>query len=106
MFGVAGPRCSRIELSCIGCRMASITVAIQRMVFPQAAGILFTADPITSNRKVSSIDASFGLGEVVVSGVVNSDTYRVRDGAIVDKKISAKKLMVVPVKSGGTIELA
>lgn len=40
----------------------SICIVVQKMVFPQASGILFTADPITSNRKVLSIDASFGLG--------------------------------------------
>jgi phosphoenolpyruvate synthase/pyruvate phosphate dikinase len=44
---------------------------VQTMIFPQAAGILFTADPVTSNRKVSSIDASFGLGEALVSGLVS-----------------------------------
>lgn len=83
-------------------RRVQMAVVIQRMVFPQAAGILFTADPITSNRKVSSIDASFGLGEALVSGLVNADTYRVRDGAIVDKKISTKTLAIVPVTGGGT----
>jgi pyruvate,water dikinase len=87
-------------------RRVEMAVVIQRMVFPQVAGILFTADPITSNRRVSSIDASFGLGEALVSGLVNADTYRVRDGAIVDKKISAKQLMIAPVSGGGTAERA
>jgi rifampicin phosphotransferase len=87
-------------------RRVQMAVVIQRMVFPQVAGILFTADPITSNRKVSSIDASFGLGEALVSGLVNADTYRVRDGAIVDKKVSTKKLVILPVKGGGTNERA
>lgn len=49
----------------------SICVVVQKMVFPVASGILFTADPITSNRKVLSIDASFGLGEALVSGLVS-----------------------------------
>ena len=48
------------------------------MVFPEASGILFTADPITSNRKVLSIDASFGLGEALVSGLVSADNYKVK----------------------------
>ncbi|MHC5720604.1 MAG: PEP/pyruvate-binding domain-containing protein, partial [Nostoc sp.] len=43
-------------------RKVHLAVVIQKMVFPQAAGILFTADPLTGNRKVLSIDASFGLG--------------------------------------------
>ncbi len=38
-------------------RKVHLAVVVQKMIFPQAAGILFTADPVTSNRKVSSIDA-------------------------------------------------
>ncbi len=81
-----------------------LSVVIQSMVFPQAAGIMFTADPITSNRKVVSIDASFGLGEALVSGLVNADIYKVRDGRIIDKKISAKKLAIYALEKGGTEE--
>lgn len=79
-----------------------IAVVVQRMVFPQAAGVLFTADPITSNRKVSSIDASFGLGEALVSGMVNADIYKVCSGKVINKKISTKKLAVYGLKAGGT----
>lgn len=79
-----------------------LSVVIQKMVFPQAAGIMFTADPITSNRRIVSIDASFGLGEALVSGLVNSDIYKVRENEIIDKKISTKKLAIYPLKEGGT----
>jgi phosphoenolpyruvate synthase/pyruvate phosphate dikinase len=79
-------------------------VVVQKMIFPQAAGILFTADPVTSNRKVSSIDASFGLGEALVSGLVNADVYKVRNGKIIAKKISTKKLAVFASQDGGTKE--
>jgi phosphoenolpyruvate synthase/pyruvate phosphate dikinase len=41
-------------------RKVHMAVVVQQMVFPQAAGILFTADPVTSNRKVATVDASFG----------------------------------------------
>src|SRR5205814_6948154 len=58
----------------------------------------------TSNRKVLSIDASFGLGEALVSGIVNADNYKVREGRIIDKKISIKKLAVFALKDGGTKE--
>ena len=68
-----------------------IAVIIQRMVFPQASGILFTADPVTSNRKLLSIDASFGLGEAVVSGFVSPDCYEVLDNKIIHKSIKTKK---------------
>ena len=81
-----------------------LSVVVQKMVFPQVAGILFTADPITSNRKVLSIDASFGLGEALVSGLVNADLYKVRNSKIIDKKISTKKLAIYALKDGGTRE--
>lgn len=80
----------------------SISVVVQKMVFPQASGILFTADPITSNRKVLSIDASFGLGEALVSGLVSADNYKVKEGEIVDKVISTKKVAIYALKEGGT----
>nr|WGD85198.1 phosphoenolpyruvate synthase [Bacillus subtilis] len=79
-----------------------LSVIVQRMVFPQASGILFTADPITSNRKVLSIDAGFGLGEALVSGLVSADCYKVQDGQIIDKRIATKKLAIYGRKEGGT----
>lgn len=81
-----------------------LAVVIQKMVFPQAAGILFTADPVTGNRKVLSIDASFGLGEAMVSGLVSSDLYKVCNYKIVSKNISQKKMAIYAVKDGGTKE--
>ncbi len=86
-------------------RNVHMAVIVQQMVFPQAAGILFTADPVTSNRKVVSVEASFGLGEVLVSGRVNADVYQVREGEIVAKAIGAKQLVVQAVPGGGTQEL-
>ena len=80
----------------------SICVVVQKMVFPQASGILFTADPVTSNRKVLSIDASCGLGEALVSGLVSADNYKVKEGEIIDKMIATKKLAIYALKEGGT----
>ncbi len=57
-------------------RTVALAVVIQKMVFPQASGILFTADPATSNRKIVAIDAGFGLGEALVSGRTDPDHYR------------------------------
>lgn len=79
-----------------------LSVIVQQMVFPQAAGILFTADPVTGNRKVLSIDAGFGLGEALVSGLVNADHYKVRAGKVIDKKVSVKKLAIYAAENGGT----
>src|SRR5256884_1769220 len=79
-----------------------LSVVIQKMVYPEAAGIMFTADPITSNRKLLSIDASFGLGEALVSGLVSADCYKVQEEEIVDKMIATKKLAIYGLKEGGT----
>ena len=87
-------------------RKVQMAVVVQQMVFPQAAGILFTADPVTANRKVISIEASFGLGEALVAGLVNPDVYQVRDGEIVAKAVAAKQLAIYALPAGGTRELA
>jgi len=85
-------------------RKVQLAVIVQKMVFPQLSGILFTADPVTSNRKMLSIDASFGLGEAMVSGLVNADSYTVCSGKVIDKKISTKKLAIYALPNGGTKE--
>jgi pyruvate,water dikinase len=87
-------------------RKVHMAVVVQRMVFPQAAGILFTADPVTSNRKVASVEASFGLGEALVSGLVNADVYKVRDGEVVAKAVATKRLAIHASPAGGTQEQA
>lgn len=55
----------------------ALAVVVQEMVDPEAAGVLFTADPVTGNRTVASIDASFGLGDALVAGAVTTDNARV-----------------------------
>ncbi|MDR4435303.1 phosphoenolpyruvate synthase [Bacillus tequilensis] len=83
-------------------RQVYLSVIVQKMVFPQASGILFTSDPITSNRKLVSIDAGFGLGEALVSGLVSADNYKVRDEEIVEGRIATKKWAIYGRKEGGT----
>jgi rifampicin phosphotransferase len=85
-------------------RKVHMAVVVQQMVFPQAAGILFTADPVTGNRKVASVEASFGLGEALVSGLVNPDAYKVRDGKVVAKTVATKQLAIHASPAGGTQE--
>jgi pyruvate,water dikinase len=88
-----------------GHRKVYMAVVVQQMLFPQAAGILFTADPVTSNRKVISIEASFGLGEALVAGLVNADVYKVRDGEVVAQAVATKRLAIRARPAGGTQEL-
>ena len=83
-----------------------MAVVVQQMVFPHAAGVLFTADPVTGNRKVTSVEASFGLGEALVSGRVNADVFKVRDGEVVAKAVGTKQLTVYALPAGGTQEEA
>jgi rifampicin phosphotransferase len=84
-------------------RKTLMAVAVQRMVPATAAGTLFTADPLSGNRKVASIEAVLGLGEDLVSGVVNADHYEARDGEVVDRTIRQEQ----PVLSDAQIaELA
>ncbi|MGC4813275.1 rifamycin-inactivating phosphotransferase [Micromonospora sp. DT228] len=86
-------------------RRVGMAVVVQQMVVPRSAGILFTADPVTGNRKVATVDASFGLGEALVSGRVNPDVFRVRDGAVVDRAVAAKQVAVHALPGGGTHEV-
>ena len=85
-------------------RLVHMAVVVQQMVFPHASGILFTADPVTSNRKVASVKAGFGLGEALVSGLVNADAYKVRDGEVIARAIGAKQLAILAQPAGGTQE--
>ncbi len=87
-------------------RKVLMAVVVQQMVSPDAAGILFTADPVTSNRRVATVEAVFGLGEALVSGLVNADVFTVRDGEVIDKAVASKQLAVRASPAGGTVEQA
>ncbi|WP_182874416.1 rifamycin-inactivating phosphotransferase [Microbispora sp. H10670] len=83
-------------------RKVRMAVVVQRMVFPDAAGILFTADPVTSNRKIATVEAGWGLGEALVSGLVSGDVYAVRDDQIITRTIATKPRIVRASPGGGT----
>ncbi len=85
-------------------RRTALAVVVQRMVQSEVSGILFTADPVSGNRNIASIDASFGLGEALVSGLVSADLYQVdrRTYRIVQRKIASKEIAIRPVAEGGT----
>ncbi|KPU42911.1 phosphoenolpyruvate synthase [Oxobacter pfennigii] len=83
-------------------RKVSLSVVVQKMIFSEISGILFTADPVTSDRRTLSIDAGLGLGEAMVSGLTNPDIYKIRDEKIVSKKIGIQHLEIRPAENGGT----
>jgi pyruvate,water dikinase len=87
-----------------GHRSVRLSVVVQELVEPEVSGILFTADPISGNRKVASIDAGFGLGEALVSGLISADLYRVdrRTGAILLAQPGDKAFAIRSTASGGT----
>ncbi|MEV4613001.1 rifamycin-inactivating phosphotransferase [Kitasatospora sp. NPDC049258] len=87
-------------------RTVRMAVVVQRMVLPRAAGVLFTADPVTGNRKIATVDAGFGLGEALVSGLVNPDVFTVRGGEVVARTVAVKQRAVHAVPGGGTQEVA
>jgi len=73
------------------------------MVLPKVAGIMFTADPLSGHRDIISIDASYGLGEALVSGIVSPDIYKIRKSSLqIDSKIIGnKKFAIMPIQGGG-----
>jgi len=81
-----------------------MSVVIQKMVLPEVSGIMFTADPVSGHRGIVSIDASYGLGEALVSGLVSPDIYRFnkKDNSLEDKSIADKKMAILPIEGGGT----
>ena len=79
-----------------------LAVVVQRMVAAQVAGVLFTADPVSGRRTRAVLDASPGLGEAVVSGMVNPDHLAVEDGRVVDRRLGDKAVAVRALPGGGT----
>jgi pyruvate,water dikinase len=82
----------------------TIAVVIQKMIDSQASGVLFTANPITGRRDEMVIDASFGLGEAIVSGQVDPDHFLVNPAAwtITQRKLGEKKMAILLRPGGGT----
>jgi len=73
---------------------AAMSVGVQQMVQPKAAGVAFTLNPVNGDRSQIAIDASWGFGEAVVSGEVTPDNFLVDKvmGTITSRTISAKTL--------------
>lgn len=75
-----------------------MSVAVQKMVNAKTAGVAMTLDPLTGDRTRIVIDASYGLGELVVSGIVTPDNFTVEKVLmeVIDRKISDKHIELVP----------
>ncbi|MEM1734202.1 MAG: phosphoenolpyruvate synthase [Pyrobaculum sp.] len=84
-----------------------MAVVVQKLVNAKSAGVIFTLDPTTGDRSRVVIEASWGLGEGVVRGIVTPDEYVVdkKTLSIVERRISVKKVAVVRDESGLTKEV-
>lgn len=82
----------------------SLAVVVQQMVLSEASGVLFTANPLTGKRSETVVDATLGLGEALVAGMVEPDQYLIdtRAGKILKKTLGAKALSIRAVEGGGT----
>ncbi|MEU7915865.1 PEP/pyruvate-binding domain-containing protein [Microbispora bryophytorum] len=81
----------------------ALAVVVQELVDADAAGVMFTADPVTGARDRTVINASWGLGEAVVGGHVIPDTVVVSGAAVVEERTGDKTVMTVRIP-GGTRE--
>lgn len=81
-----------------------VGVVVQALLNPEMAGVLFTRNPVTGAEE-RVIEASWGLGEAVVAGLVIPDHYRVdRSGQVLQRKPGLKRIAVRGVPAGGTVE--
>ena len=80
----------------------SMAVVVQELVSAEAAGVVFTANPLTGALGEIMINAAWGLGEAIVSGHVTPDTIVInkRTGAVISQEIASKELMTVRLPDG------
>lgn len=82
-----------------------LAVIVQVMIDSEAAGVMFTANPVNGNRDEILISAGYGLGEAVVSGLITPDTFiMTKDGGIKDKVLGSKELRILLTEKGTVTE--
>ena len=82
----------------------SVGVVVQALLDPETAGVMFTQNPINGADE-RLIEASWGLGEVVVAGRVIPDHFRVsRSGEVLERTPGRKKIAIRMAEDGGTAE--
>ncbi len=84
-----------------------IAVVVQRMINAEIAGVMFTADPVSGDRKTILVDASSGLGEAVVSGLVTPDHYVLDSaGNVRDFQQGRREVVIRGAAAGGVVQEA
>lgn len=75
-------------------------ILVQQMVYPDVAGVIFSMNPITDSKDEIIINASYGLGEAIVSGIVTPDTFIVhKQTKAIKKDLGLKEVKILPVKN-------
>jgi len=87
-----------------------LAVVVQKMIQSEVSGVVFTVDPITQDNSKLSIEAVFGLGDVISLGEITPDTYLLnkKDLSVIEKHIAPQEWMKVrtlkPIRGRGNIE--
>nr|ALS90115.1 pyruvate phosphate dikinase, PEP/pyruvate binding domain protein [uncultured bacterium] len=88
----------------------AMAVVVMEMVPSEVSGVAFTVNPVTGDRDQIMINASWGLGEAIVSGRVSPDQFVLRksDGMVLEREIQSKDAEILPNPNGssGTIQLS
>ncbi|MFQ5921338.1 MAG: PEP/pyruvate-binding domain-containing protein, partial [Anaerolineales bacterium] len=87
--------------------LVHLCIAVQAMIEADVAGILFTANPVSGRRDEALMNASWGLGEAVVSGLVTPDTITVSrpERRILDYTVGSKEIAIHYAPDGGIVEV-
>lgn len=83
----------------------AMAVVIQEMVAPRAAGVLFTADPVSGDRTICAVEAVAGLGDALASGRAAGDAWAVRAGAIVRRAVVGDRPVLSDAEVGDLVAL-
>ncbi|MBB3731701.1 PEP/pyruvate-binding domain-containing protein [Nonomuraea dietziae] len=78
----------------------ALAVVVQKLVAADAAGVMFTANPVNGVRDEIVVNAAWGLGEAVVGGQVTPDSLVIRQGRVVEERVADKTVMTVRTPDG------
>ncbi len=83
-------------------KKVAMCVVVQKMIFPSVSGVMFTYNSIESTDREIVIESTYGLGEGLVSGIVTPDIFIIdkQNFEIRSKRISEKKMMIIPKQDG------
>jgi pyruvate,water dikinase len=92
----------RIERK-LGGKKVSVAVVVQKMIESEISGVAFSVHPVTRDKNQMIIEAGWGLGEAIVSGLITPDSYVIdkKEEAILDVNMSEQKKMIIRKSTGG-----